>query len=397
MENMFLIYLFAVLVVIITKPITVLFHELGHAIPAILLTRKSVSIYIGSYGDPENSWHFRFGLLEFWFKRNPLSWKLGLCVPSDKQMSINKQIIFILTGPMASLSIAVISCYFAFTYDLHGLLKLILTVFLVSSILDLYLNLTPSSKPIKLHDGRLAYNDGYRLKQLLHASKFPKEYNEAIGLYGEQKFEEAAKLFHQILKNGLQTDHIYRLAISAYLQSKNFPVAMELNEAFILDYKLNSDDFSNAGYLYSQLGEHEKALEFYENSLKLNSSNTFSLNNKGYTLNVFEKYLEAIPLFDKVIEVDKDFAHAYNNRGLSKIKTGKLEEGLLDINHSMMLDKNNSYAYCNLGIYHSEKGETKIALDYFRKARELDKTTYNIDQLIQEMEKKIGKNMENEE
>ncbi len=45
-------------------PITVLLHELGHAIPALILTRQKVSIYIGSYGDPDKSLHFRIGLLE---------------------------------------------------------------------------------------------------------------------------------------------------------------------------------------------------------------------------------------------------------------------------------------------------------------------------------------------
>ncbi|HVV04311.1 MAG TPA: M50 family metallopeptidase [Puia sp.] len=37
---------------IIVRIFTVLFHELGHAFAALLLTGGKVTIYVGSYGDP---------------------------------------------------------------------------------------------------------------------------------------------------------------------------------------------------------------------------------------------------------------------------------------------------------------------------------------------------------
>ncbi|MBK8341854.1 MAG: M50 family metallopeptidase [Bacteroidetes bacterium] len=49
------ILLFFALLVFITRTFTVLFHELGHAIPAILMSKKAVTIYIGSYGDPKRA------------------------------------------------------------------------------------------------------------------------------------------------------------------------------------------------------------------------------------------------------------------------------------------------------------------------------------------------------
>jgi len=376
------ILLFFALLVLVTRPFTVLFHELGHAIPAILMTRQKVSIYIGSYGDPKRSLHFRIGLLEVWFKYNPFSWRLGLCVPSAKEISINKQIIYTLTGPLASFVIATVACYITFTYDLHGFLKLFLIIFLGSSIFDLFLNLTPNNAPIQLYDGRLTYNDGYQLKQLLSYKRFPKEYEQATVLYNKQKFAEAAAIFKNILGRGIKDENIYRLAISSFLQVKDYNGAKDLSDEFIIHGNLNSDDYANAGISYSQLYKHDKALEFYDKSLQLNPGNKYSLNNKGFTLNLLDKFQEAIPLFDKAIEIDKTFAYSYNNRGLAKIKIGKAEEGLEDINNSFKLDENNSYGYRNLGIYHLDKEEYSKALDLFRKAKELDSTTYMIDELI---------------
>lgn len=385
-----IILLFFALIVLITRPFTVLFHELGHAIPAILITRKTVSIYIGSYGDPSNSLHFTIGLLDVWFKYNFFSWGLGLCVPSAKQVSINKQIIYTLTGPLASFGIAIVASYFAFAYNLHGLLKLILIVFLGSSIIDLFVNLTPRSEPIKLYDGRLTYNDGHKLKQLIYYKRFSKKYEQAAELFNKQKFAEAASSFYNILKNGLKDENIYRLTIISFLEIKNYQLAKELSDEFNLKYKMNSDDFANAGISYSQLNQHDMALKFYDQSLELNPDNIYSLNNKGFTLNILNKFDQAISLFDKAIEIDKTFAYPYNNRGLAKIKIGKVKEGLEDINYSIKLDENNSYCYRNLGIYHLDIGEYSKALNLFRKAKELDFSTHMIDELIIEADRHKG-------
>ena len=376
--------LFFALIVLATRPFTVLFHELGHAIPAMLLTGKSVSIYMGSYGDPNKSLHFSVGLLDVWFKYNPFLWKLGLCVPSAKHVSINKQIIYTVTGPLTSVVVASVACYFTFAYDLHGAIKLVLIIFLGSSIFDLFVNLIPRGIPVKLYDGSLVYNDGAQLKRLFHYKRIPKALERAVELCNEEKFAEAATCFKALLTDGFENEHIYKLAVSSFLQAKNYKEAKDISDQFILYGKMDSDDFTNAGISYSRFDQHDKALAFYEKSLALNPDNKFALNNMGFTLNILCRFEEAIPLFDKAIEVDKSLAYSYNNRGLAKIKIGKKEEGLGDINHSFELDKNNAYAYRNLGIYHLDKGEYSEALELFKKAKQLDDDVHSIDDLINE-------------
>ena len=196
---MFLLILVAL--VLIARPFTVLFHEIGHAIPAIFLTKQKATIYIGSYGDPNKSIKINFRLLTIFFRYNPFAWRLGLCVPSAKSVSINRQIVYTLAGPITSVIIASIACYFTFAYDLHGLLKLFLIVFLGSAFFDLLLNLIPNETPIKLYDGSITYNDGYCLKQLYYYKRLPKEYSAAAHLYNEQEFADAAVLFEKILQN----------------------------------------------------------------------------------------------------------------------------------------------------------------------------------------------------
>jgi tetratricopeptide (TPR) repeat protein len=386
MEYFVVIFICIVLFVLITRPFTVLLHELGHAIPAIIMTKQPVSIYVGSYGDPKNSLHFRVGLLGIWLKYNPFLWRLGQCVPSAKQISTNKKIIYTLTGPLTSFVFALVACYFTFAYGFHGYVKLILVIFLGSAILDLFVNLIPRAEPVRLYNGSLSYNDGYQLKKLFYYKIFSKEYEQAVELYTQQKFGEAALAFKNLLKIGLKYEDVYRLAINSFFQVKNYTQVKVISERFIIQGNMNSDDFGILAISYSQIGEHDNALELYDKSLELNPNNIYSLSNKGFTMNLLNKFEEAIPLFDKAIELDKAFAYSYNNRGLSKIKIGKTEEGLEDINYSFKLDEYDSYGYRNLGIHHLDKGDYSKALDLFRKAKELDGNTHMIDDLISNAE-----------
>jgi tetratricopeptide (TPR) repeat protein len=366
----------------------VLLHEIGHAVLVIFLTKKKVTIYMGSHGDPKRSLKLNLGVLVIFFRYNPFAWRQGLCVPSSKTISINKQIIYTLAGPLASLLIGTIACYFTFAYDLHGFLKLFLFVFLGSAAFDFLVNLIPNQTPIKLYSGTITYNDGYILKQLLYYKRLPKEYSEAVRFYNEQRFSEAAILLEKALLD-YKHENIYRFAISFYLQDKNYKKVKELSDAFALMDRMNSDDLSTIALSYSQLGLHQEAIELYDKSLQQNPDNKYSLNNKGYTLNLMNRFEEAIPFFDRAIELHKDFAYSYNNRGLAKIKLRRLEEGLQDINRSFELDPDNSYGYRNLGIYHFDKGEFDEALRLFVKAKELDNSTHMIEELINDAKHQI--------
>jgi len=372
----------SLVLIIIIRGLIIVLHELGHAIPAIILTKKKVSIYIGSYGDSNKSLNFRIGLLHVWLNYKMLSWKNGLCIPAAKDISINSQIIYVLTGPLTPTLAASIFLYFTLSLDLSNLCLHFAVLFFFLSIFDLFRNLTPRQVPIKLVSGEYTYNDGYTLVTLFKRRKFKKEFEEAIDLYNEKEYQKSSILLDFLIESNLKDDGIYRLAVSANLLSKNFERAKILFDASEKAFTLTSDDYSNGGLIYSRLDLNEESLELYDKSIALNCENIYSLNNKGFTLTVLQQYEEAIPLFDKVIEINDLFAHSYNNRGLSKIKTGKIADGLSDIQKAIELDENNSYAYRNLGIYHFDIGEIKEARELFLKSKELDGDTYKIDELI---------------
>lgn len=382
MKGIFLLKSF--ILIIIIRGFIVVLHELGHAIPAILLSRKKVSIYIGSYGDSEKSFNFRIGLLDVWLNYKMMSWKNGLCIPSAQDMSINRQIVYTISGPIFSFILSSIFLYLTLSMDLSDSYLHFAVIFFFMAIFDLFRNLIPNKNPILLSSGKTTYNDGYSLVRLFKFRALKNEFEEAIDLYNKKEYQKAAILFDFLIKLNIKDATIYRLAIIVNIQIKNFERAKIIFDESLKEFKLalTSDDYSNGGLVYSRLDLNEKSLEFYDKSLELNPKNIYSLNNKGFALIILNRFLDAIPFFDKALENDELFAYSYNNRGLCKIKTGNQTEGLIDIEKSLKLDENNSYAYRNLGIYHFDNNEINKARELFLKSKELDCDTYKIDELI---------------
>lgn len=388
--NSFVILLFFILL-IVSRGIVVLLHELGHALPALVFTKQKVSVYIGSYGDPEKSIHLKIKNLELWLNYKLFSWQNGLCIATFENNSINKQIFYVLMGPIFPFLLAIAYVYIAFSNEFGDFYLLFAISFLIISILDVFQNLTPNNQPIELHDGTVTYNDGYKLSKLFNYRKFSTHFQEAIDCFTNKEYQKSILLFDQLLKLKLEDENIYRLNFNANIQIKKFEKAKHLFDEFEKKFKLSSDDYSNGGLVYSKLNQHDQSIHLYDKSLKLNDKNIYSLNNKGYTLNLLERYTEAIAYFDKAIEVDELFAYSYNNRGLAKIKTGKIKEGLADFKKSNELDENNSYYFRNLGIYHFDRGEIDKARALFLKAKSLDEDTDGIDELILSTEKTSDK------
>ncbi|MFD2567659.1 tetratricopeptide repeat protein [Pseudotenacibaculum haliotis] len=384
--------IFLILFAVVLRPFSTLIHELGHGIPALLLTDKKVTLYLGSYGDPRKSFRIQIGRLELFFNKKPFNWKIGLCVLEQQTLSINNQIFINLIGPLASLILSVILSYLVFFSDLNDHVKAILFFFNLSTYYDFYINIVPSKEPIKLYDGTIVFNDGKQILDLLKLRNLPNEYYIGAEYYNNQEYDLAAIELEKVYNKGYREGIIYQLLISAYLQIKDYPNARRVNNLYDHKFKkqFNSNDYTNSGLIKSFSGLYNEALNDYNIAIEMDSKNSIAFNNRGYTYNIIEEYDKAINDFEKAILLDESFAYALNNRGFAKIKLGLKEEGLKDLQKSMVLDGTNSYCYLNFGIYHYDNGEYEKALEYYNKAKELDGKTYLLDKYLEEVKKKLS-------
>lgn len=368
--------------------ITVIIHELGHAFAGLILLKGDISVYIGSYGDPTKGFHLKIGRLEIHIKYNLFLWNLGACVSNMKNMSLGQNYVFTLAGPLASLLAFIICIYLLIAPEIHNAIKVVALFLGYSCIQDFFMNIRPNNNAILLYSGDIVFNDGQTLKLLNQYRGAYKEITQLYQYISNKEIDKGIKFYEEIPnKNNIE---LIRLGIALYMKGNQFSKAIDLSQKLVEKTRLDSNDYCNYALAFSHSGDHKKALELYNKSLQINPGNIYSLNNKGYSLNILGCYEEAIHIFNEVIQIQPEFAYAYNNRGLSKIELGLEEEGLIDVQESMELDEENAYIYKHLGIYHKKKGELKKALQLFEKAKELDKTTYGIDELIQEIKESFS-------
>lgn len=368
------------LLLVFTRPFTVLFHELGHALPGMLFTRQGATIYVGSYGNEKQSFKISLGKLTIWFRYNPLGWKGGLCILKSADMSVNQQTIFCLGGPLFSFLVAASLFYITFILDLHGSIKLVCAFGLGSTFIDLFGNLIP--RQMELADGSTLNSDGYHFAKIKKLKKFEIEYIAAHEMYDKKEYEKSGILLQRLIDKKLANQDIYARAYTSQMFIKNYNKALLLLKEFESKYQLASDDYFNWGMANWYMKLKEETSLCFQKSLRLNPDNVHTLNAVGYVLTTCNKFQEALPYFEKAINLDPQYSYAYNNRGYVQIEIGQIEEGLNDINHSISLNKENSYAFRNLGIYHLYRNEKEKALTYFIKAQEMDQETDLILDLI---------------
>ncbi|NMM47926.1 tetratricopeptide repeat protein [Marinigracilibium pacificum] len=379
--------------VIIAGAVTTIVHEMGHAIAGLLVFKGPIHVYIGSYGKSDSDLNLNLGRLKISFKYKLHYWRGGLCIAGTPEKSLVRLYLFTLCGPVASLIIAITALLFLIYSDIQDVMFLGTMVLLVSASIDFLRNIIPEPNPIILDDGGITFNDGQTLK---YYREFKDVYNEILTLsqlYQSNEFEEGLKFFSS-LENPETNKHLASIGSAFLIKLGRDQEAIDLmdkSKKHKSNKKWTADQYINYALAHAHLEKYEKALEYYDKSLKLNPNCFVSLNNKAYTFTIIGKYKEAIEDANKAIEINPAFAFSYNNRGLAKIKIGNKEDGLIDIYKSIELDDKNSYAYKNLGIYHLENDQLELAIENFNKANELDPKTEGLEELIIEANKKVLK------
>lgn len=367
---------------LVTRPLTVLLHELGHAVPALLFSRSAVTIYIGSFEETSHSKPVKIGRLTCWFRRNPLQWWWGLCEADCGSMSVARQVIYVSGGALVSLFFALVMLFLLFSAPLPTMLQFFCTLLFTSALFDILFNFNPFLK--RTQAGQTYYSDGRTLIQLLRLKKSVKAYDTALQLYRDKQYEQAAGLFERLLKRGWTNEETYRLAGTAFLFCRQYIKVIEIYHALQNRCPLNADDWYCLGMAYLQLAQDEEAEYCLEQSLTLQPENPYALNAFGYLLTTQESFEQAIPWLNKAIALDHNYSYAYNNRGYALMQTGQLEEGLADVQHSIQLDRDNSYAWRNLGIYYLLKNQPEKAKEWLLKSREMDPGTPLLGELLKQ-------------
>ncbi|MBD3583626.1 tetratricopeptide repeat protein [Flavobacterium selenitireducens] len=366
------------------RNLVVLLHEIGHAVPTLLLTRQKTTIFLGSYGIPtKGGRRFSIGKLEIWFTTDFL-WNTGMCSSEATDMSRRDQIIQTLCGPLLPLAIATAVFFTAGRFAISGVTLGLLFLFLVIAVIDTCYNLLPRERPVRLTDGTTTFNDGKQLQQVFREKKFQKIYRDGISAFETGDYARALHLFGILVNADYTNISVFRLLTYAALALRRHENVKSWAERTLEFDEVEANDYINAGLAHSRLEEMEQAIAYYDKSLELLPGNPTSLNNKGYSLAEMGRFEQAEAVLSLAIAADADYAYPHNNRAYVKIMTGRFESALSDLEKSMRLDDSNAFVYRNFGLYYLKNGNKTEALRFLEKARSLNPETERVDLYLQE-------------
>jgi tetratricopeptide (TPR) repeat protein len=352
----------------VTSPLITIFHELGHALAYLTLTKQNkIEIFIGSHGE-RSKLNFKIGKLHFFIKSGfPFTSQRGLCRATTSELNYLKKIIILLAGPFLSILVACMLGGILFNTDIHGAVKLYIFALIIMSFASLIMNLTPATDSKSGID-----SDG---KQLLFTLKMRKVYSDYLLALKYTSNEEYANATEKLLK---VVSIVPKEVRPLRLLSTNLAVLQDYEKLEIylerlnVVSSLNINELINLGYCRSIHGKRELAIDSNKKILELDPHNQVALNNLGYEYIFDGRLNEAESLLNKAIELEPNFGYAYNNLGYIKILKGELEQGRQLIEKSIGVEPDNAYAYKHLGVYYLKKNDSEHAEANFQKAIQLD-------------------------
>ncbi|WP_017295451.1 serine protease [Geminocystis herdmanii] len=135
-----------------------------------------------------------------------------------------------------------------------------------------------------------------------------------------------------------------QVAVNTNLSNAN----NSLNESEVAK-SLNVDEYLNRAKDYYEQGEYEKAIDEYNQALKINPNFAESYFYRGSTYGTINKYDNAISDLNQALKINPTFAHAYLSRGIIYANQQQYTKAISDLNEALKINPNFAYAYYNRG------------------------------------------------
>src|SRR5262249_61952412 len=107
---------------------------------------------------------------------------------------------------------------------------------------------------------------------------------------------------------------------------------------------------------YARKGDYDRAIENYDEALRLNPKHTNALYNQGNAYRHKGDYDRAIENYDEAIELNPKHVDAFSNRGLVRFYQGQFAAAVPDFFRAVKLTPTNLYRILLLYLAHARAG-----------------------------------------
>ena len=129
-----------------------------------------------------------------------------------------------------------------------------------------------------------------------------------------------------------------------------------------------SIEFYNRGNAYDGKGEYDRAIQDYDQAIRLNPSNADAFNNRGVSYFHKSDYDRAIQDYDQAIHLNPNHATAFYNRGVAYKRKGDHDRAIQDFDQAIRLNPSDATAFNNRGTAYDDQGEYDRAIQDYDQA-----------------------------
>ncbi len=129
---------------------------------------------------------------------------------------------------------------------------------------------------------------------------------------------------------------------------------------------------NNYANVLKETGQLEKAIQYFQEALRLRPNSPEVLNNLGNVLGQLDKIDDAIKYYTKALELRPDFAQAHYNLAVLLATQGKTDEAIASYRRALRYRPQDVDTLSNLGFALARKGEFDEAIESYQKALELE-------------------------
>ena len=126
--------------------------------------------------------------------------------------------------------------------------------------------------------------------------------------------------------------------------------------------------FTNRGNAYNYKGEYERAIQDFEQAIRLDRGCAYAFNGLGNAYNGKGDYDRAIRDFDQAIRLIPDYGYAFNGRGNAYNDKGEYDRAIQDFDQAIRLNPKYAYAFNGRGNAYNHKGQHDRAIQDYDEA-----------------------------
>jgi protein O-GlcNAc transferase len=159
-------------------------------------------------------------------------------------------------------------------------------------------------------------------------SSAEKTFQDALGAFNLQSYEDAGRLFRKFLKSHPSHVGALNLLTIVLIRMERFAEAEPFIARAVKLDQSSDVSFYNYGIILRALNKPQQALQQFTSALGLNAKAWETWNNRGTAYNDLQAYEQALADFDQAISLNPAYADAVVNKGKSLVGLKRYDEAL---------------------------------------------------------------------